>query len=101
RIWAARFACCQVVVREEPNSSGGVLILRPRLSGDGEQESRQPERQPGQQSPEVVSGGGEDGVDRVAGWAGEVGATHPMFALGVADDRFDGGALAHLAFHGL
>src|SRR5271170_3561350 len=51
-----------------------------------------------QQPPEVVSGGGEDGVDRVAGWSGEVVATHPMFAFGVADDRFDGGASAQLAF---
>ena len=75
-----------------------MLILRPCLSGDGDQEWGQQESQPGYQPPEVVSGGGQDSVDRVAGRASEVVAAHPMFAFGVADDRFDGGASAQLAF---
>ena len=63
-----------------------------------EHECEQRERQPGQQPPEVVAGGGEDGVDRVALLACEVIAAHPMLAFGVADDRLDGRAAAQLAF---
>ena len=42
-----------------------------------------------QQSSEVVSRGGEDGVGRIALLAGEVIAAHAMLAFGVADDRLD------------
>jgi hypothetical protein len=73
-----------------------VLILRACLSGDGDQECGQQESQPGYQPPEVVSGGGQDSVDRVTGRASEVVAAHPMF-FGVADDRFDGEASAQFA----
>ena len=47
---------------------------------------------------EVVSGGGEDGVDCIALGVGEVVATHSVLVLDVADDRLDGGAASQLAF---
>lgn len=57
--------------------------LRPELKqGDqGPQKSLQPPEQEG----EVVSGGGQDGVEGVALLAGEVVAAHAVFVLDVAD----------------
>ena len=59
--------------------------------------AEQGERQPSQQPSEVVTGGGEDGVGRIALLAGEVIAAHPMLAFGVTDDRFDSRTTAQLA----
>ena len=53
--------------------------------------------QPVEEEAEVVSGGGEDGVDGVALGTGEVVAVHAVAVLDVADDGLDGGAAAHLA----
>lgn len=47
-------------------------------------------RHPVEQEAEVVSGGGEDGIDGVAGGVGEIVSLHPVPALQVADDGFDG-----------
>ena len=49
---------------------------------------------------EVVSGGGQDGVDGITLDVGEVIAVHSVARLDVADDRFDSGAALHLAFDG-
>ena len=51
-----------------------------------------------QDSSEVVSRGGEDGVGRIALLAGEVIAAHAMPAFGVADDRLDSRAATQFAF---
>jgi hypothetical protein len=40
-------------------------------------------RYPNRQPLEVLSGGGEDGVDGVAGWVGQMVSTHPMLAFDV------------------
>src|SRR5262245_32905483 len=44
-----------------------------------------------------VAGGGEDGVDGVAGGVGQMIAAHPVLALQVADHRLDGRAAFHLS----
>ena len=54
----------------------------------------QKDRQPGQQSAEVIAGGGEDGVGGVAGGVGEVVATHAVLGLEMADAGLDRGAAA-------
>ncbi len=56
--------------------------------------------QPGEEKAEVASGGGKDGVDRIALGSGQVIALRAMLVLDVADERFDRGAAAHLGFDG-
>src|SRR5450631_3880486 len=58
------------------------------------QEESQEYPEPADQAPEVVADGGEDSIVGVAVTTGEVVAVHSMFVLGMADDRFDGGAAA-------
>ena len=48
-----------------------------------------------QQQREVVTGGGEHGIDAVAVAAVEIIAVHPMLRLHVPDDRLDRGASFH------
>ena len=67
-----------------------------RLGRRREQDGAQ-KREPRQQAPEVVSGGGEDGVDGVALRMGEEVAAHSVFGLEMADDRLDGGASPQFA----
>ncbi len=55
-------------------------------------------REPCQQAPEIVSSGGEDGVDGVALAMGQEVPVHSVVFFGVADQRFDGGAAFELAF---
>ena len=54
--------------------------------------------QPSDQAAEVVADGGEDGIGGVALAVPEVIAAHAMLGFEMADDRFDGGAPAQLAF---
>jgi hypothetical protein len=54
-------------------------------------------REPGEQAPEVVSGGGENGVGGVALCVGEEVAAHSVVGLQMADDRLDGGATPQFA----
>ena len=60
--------------------------------GESDQESEQQEPQPGDEAAEVVSGGGEHGVDGVAAGMGKVVAAHAVVVLEMADHRLDGGA---------
>jgi hypothetical protein len=48
-------------------------------------------------TPEVVAGGGEDGIGGVVLAVPEIVAAHPMFGFEMADDRFDGRASSQLA----
>jgi len=48
--------------------------------------------QPCEDSSEVVSDGGEDGIGSVAGTAFEIAAAEMTFGFEVADHRLDGGA---------
>ena len=73
-------------------SGGGV---------EGGQDCGQQESEPFEQASEVVAGGGEDGVGGVAVGSGEVVSAHAVLRFRVADDRFDGGTAAQLAFDGL
>jgi len=74
----------------------GLLGVRSRCEERLEQSTQKP-RQPAQQEAEVVAGGGEHGIDAVAGTALQIIAAHAVLGLGVTDDRLDGGAAAHLA----
>lgn len=56
--------------------------------------------QPGEDAPEVVSGGGEDGIGGVAGMALEVAASVVALLLHVADEGLDGGSPAQLSLDG-
>ena len=47
---------------------------------------------------EVVAGGGEDGVDGIAGVVCKIIAAHAVLGLEMADDWLDGGAAPQLAF---
>lgn len=67
-----------------------VFGLRPGHSGDQDCEQQKP--QPSDKASEVVSGGGEHGIDGVACGVGEIVAAHAMVVLEMADDRLDGGA---------
>lgn len=58
-------------------------------------------RQPAQEQGEVEAGGGQHGIDAIAGMALEVIAVHAMLGLDVADDWLDGGAALHFALDGL
>ena len=52
--------------------------------------------QPMDEPPEVVTGGGQNGIDGVILAVPEIVAAHSMFGLEVADDRLDGGTPAQL-----
>jgi hypothetical protein len=56
--------------------------------------------QPAQEEAEVVTGGGEDGIDAVALTALEIVAVHAVFGFEMADDRLDCGSAFHLAAGG-
>ena len=56
--------------------------------------------EPPQQAAEVVSGGGEDGVDGIAGAVGEEVPVHAVVGLAMADDRLDAGAAFELPSDG-
>jgi hypothetical protein len=62
----------------------------------GDQGTQKP-LQPAQEEAEVISGGGEDGVDAVAVAPLEVVAAEAVFGLEMADGRLDGGSALHLA----
>ena len=53
--------------------------------------------QPADEEAEVVSGGGEDGIDGITLAIAEIVAAHPMLGFEMADDGLDGGASSHLA----
>jgi hypothetical protein len=65
---------------------------------DDSQPGAQKDRQPGEQSPEVVAGGGEDGVGGVAGPVSEVVAAHPVLGFEMADAGLDRRAAAQVPF---
>jgi hypothetical protein len=73
-----------------------------RACGKGKHQDRQDQAQkdaePDGDAPEVVCGGGEDGVCGIAGMALEVAASEVTFFLHVADEGFDGGSAAQLSF---
>ena len=50
--------------------------------------------EPGEDAPEVVSGGGEDGIGSIAGVALEIAASEVALLLHVADEGLDGGSPA-------
>jgi hypothetical protein len=52
--------------------------------------------QPGENAPEAVADGAEDGVCGIAGAALEVAATEMAFGLHVADHGLDGGTASEL-----
>ena len=56
--------------------------------------------QPAQEEAEVVTGGGEDGIDAVALTALEMVAVRAVFGFEMADDRLDRGSAFHLAADG-
>jgi len=58
----------------------------------------QQELQPAEETPEVVAGGGKDGIGGVALTVPEIIAAHPVFGFEMADDRLDGRAAAQTAF---
>ena len=53
--------------------------------------------QPGDEKAQVVPGGDQDGVDGIAGSAGQVIALEQAIRLGMADDRLDGISSPQLA----
>ena len=73
-----------------------ILRLLVCLGESGDQGAQEP-LQPAQEETEVVSGGGEDGVDAVAVASLEIIAAEAVLGLEMADDRLDGGAAFHLA----
>ena len=67
---------------------------------DHADDQAQEKPQPVEEEAEVVSGGGEDGVDGVALLPSEIIAVHAVAVLDVTDDGLDGGATAHLTLDG-
>ena len=64
------------------------------------QESRQQELQPSKQEMEVITGGGQHGVNGIAGMVCKIIAAHAVLGLEMSDDGLDGGATLHLASEG-
>ena len=62
------------------------------------QESRQQELQPSKQEMEVITGGGQHGVNGIAGMVCKIIAAHAVLGLEMTDHWFDGGAPPQLAF---
>ena len=54
----------------------------------------QQELQPSEETPEVVAGGGKDGIGGIALAVPEVVPTHAMLGFEMTDDRLDGRAAA-------
>ncbi len=75
--------------------------MRHGLAPESGQEQAQENSEPCQEAPEVISGGGEHGVDGVAVAVGEEVAVHAMIVFGVSDDRLDGGAAFELSSDGV
>ena len=69
---------------------------RPLLSEPPE--SRQQEPQPFKQEMEVITGGGQHGVNGIAGTVCKIIAAHAVLGLEMTDHWFDGGAPPQLAF---
>ena len=61
-------------------------------------ESRQQEPQPFKQEMEVITGGGQHGVNGIAGTVCKIIAAHAVLGLEMTDHWFDGGAPPQLAF---
>jgi hypothetical protein len=68
------------------------------LEAELSEDLAQQKAQPSEETPEVVAGGGEDGVSGIAGAVPEVIAAHSMFGLEMADDGLDRRAPAQLTF---
>ena len=68
--------------------------------GQQAEQARQEPAQPGAEQAEVVAGGGEDEVDRVAFRAAQEVAAEMAVALQVIDDGLDGAAAPPLAVNG-
>jgi hypothetical protein len=62
------------------------------------QESRQQELQPFKQEMEVITGGGQHGVNGIADTVCKIIAAHAVLGLEMTDHWFDGGAPPQLAF---
>src|SRR2546423_15335115 len=74
----------------------GRLWIRERWEERLQQGAKKPS-EPAQEEAKVVAGGGEHSIDAVAVASLEIIAAHAVLGLGMADDRFDGGAAPHLA----
>jgi len=88
-------AFADLVVREvfrfsDPLKGGRCFLSR--------QESRQQELQPSKQEMEVITGGGQHGVNGIAGMVCEIIAAHAVLGLEMTDHWFDGGAPPQLTF---
>src|ERR1700731_2619733 len=94
RLWPP-YAKLSPVVREvfrfsDPLQGGRCFLSR--------QESRQQELQPSKQEMEVITGGGQHGVNGIAGMVCKIIAAHAVLGLEMTDHWFDGGAPPQLAF---
>src|SRR5438552_1331789 len=74
----------------------GRLWIRERCEERLQQGAQKPS-EPAQEEAKVVAGGGEHSIDAVAVAPLQIIAAHAVLGLGMADDRFDGGAAPHLA----
>src|SRR5204862_682371 len=74
----------------------GRLWIRERCEERLQQGAQKPS-EPAQEEAKVVAGGGEHSIDAVAVASLQIIAAHAVLGLGMADDRFDGGAAPHLA----
>src|SRR5947207_4669028 len=74
----------------------GRLWIRERCEERLQQGAQKPP-EPAQEEAKVVADGGEHSIDAVAVAPLEIIAAHAVLGLGMADDRFDGGAAPHLA----
>ena len=74
------------------------MTFWPFGSTEGVEQEGAQKRQPFEQAPEVVTGGGDDDVGRVAGGIGEVVSAHAVIGLQMPDDRLDGGTASQFAF---
>src|SRR5256714_5154750 len=74
----------------------GRLWIRERCEERLQQGAQKPS-EPAQEEAKVVAGGGEHSIDAVAVAPLQIIAPHAVLGLGMADDRFDGGAAPHLA----
>lgn len=67
------------------------------LAWKGGDEKQQTLPEPVEQEREVLTGGGQNGIDGVALLPGEVVEVHMVFGLDMADDGISRGAATHLA----
>ena len=74
---------------------GGLQCQEPSCD-----EGTQKRDQPGDEQPQIVTGGNEERVDGVAGGAGEMIALEQAIGLGVTDNRFDSVSPFQLALDG-